>query len=131
MLMILIFPVISPASSQSFELTLEEKEFIAAHPEIRLGVDPKFIPYEFIDSDGVYKGITADYIKLISQQTGLKMTVAPDLTWPEAYEKAVTRELDALPCVAQTREREKYFIFSPLAASFLCPQQISAPLAKH
>jgi ABC-type amino acid transport substrate-binding protein len=111
-LMILISPVISLASSQSLELTPEEKAFIAEHPEIHLGVDPKFIPYEFIDSDGVYKGIAADYIKLISERTGLKITVAPDLTWPEAYEKAVTRDLDALPCVAQTREREKYFIFS-------------------
>ena len=111
-LMTFIFPILSLASSQSLDLTPEEKAFIAEHPEIRLGVDPKFIPYEFIDSDGVYKGIAAEYIKLISEQTGLKMTVAPDLTWSEAYEKAVTRELDALPCVAQTREREKYFIFS-------------------
>lgn len=107
-----LFPMISLASSPSLDLTPEEKTFIAEHPEIRLGVDPKFIPYEFIDTDGVYKGIAADYIKLISQRTGLTMTVAPDLTWPEAYEKAVIRELDALPCIAQTREREKHFLFT-------------------
>jgi ABC-type amino acid transport substrate-binding protein len=111
-LMVFLSPILSPASSQTFELTSEEKAFIAEHPEIRLGVDPKFIPYEFFDTDGVYKGIAADYIDLISKKTGLKMTVAPDLTWPEAYEKAVTRELDALSCVAWTSEREKYFIFS-------------------
>ncbi len=110
--MVFLSPILSPASSQTFELTSEEKAFIAEHPEIRLGVDPKFIPYEFFDTDGVYKGIAADYIDLISKKTGLKMTVAPDLTWPEAYEKAVTRELDALSCVAWTSEREKYFIFS-------------------
>ena len=94
------------------ELTDAEKQFIRAHPVITLGVDPKFIPYEFIDNDGIYKGIAADYIDLICERTGLKMVVARDLTWSEAYEKGVSKELDALPCVSKTPERERYFLFS-------------------
>ncbi len=90
----------------------EELDFMAAHPEIRLGVDPAFIPYEFFDTDGIYKGIAADYIALIAKATGLQMTVAKGLTWTQAYEKAVGRQLDVLPCVAKTAEREKYFLFS-------------------
>ena len=93
-------------------LTPEESAFIAAHPVIRLGVDPTYIPYEFIDSDGMYKGIAADYIDLISQRTGLKMAPAKGLTWSEAYEKAVEREVDVLPCVSRTADREQYFLFS-------------------
>lgn len=93
-------------------LTQSEKEFISAHPVIKLGVDPAFVPYEFIDSDSEYKGITADYIKLICGKIGLKMVVTKDLTWSEAYEKAVLKEIDVLPCVAKTVEREKYFLFS-------------------
>jgi signal transduction histidine kinase/CheY-like chemotaxis protein/HPt (histidine-containing phosphotransfer) domain-containing protein len=104
--------------AETIDLTQSEKEFIAEHPEIRLGVDPEFIPYEFIDSDGEYKGIAADYIDLICQKTGLKMTVAKDLIWSEAYEKAVERELDVLPCVSKTAEREKYFLFSDAYLTF-------------
>ena len=37
-----------------------------------LGVDPTFVPYEFIDSDGLYKGIAADYIALICEKDGLE-----------------------------------------------------------
>lgn len=59
------------------ELTDAEKQFIRAHPVITLGVDPKFIPYEFIDNDGIYKGIAADYIDLICERTGLKMVKRP------------------------------------------------------
>jgi len=99
--------------------TPEEEAFMAAHPEIRLGVDPKFIPYEFIDSDGTYKGIAADYLRLISQRTGLRFTVAPGLTWSEAYEKAVEGELDALPCVSRTPERERYFLYTEPYYSFI------------
>ena len=88
------------------------------HPTIRLSVDPEFIPYEFFDSDGKYKGIAADYQDLISEKTGLRFEVAPGLTWSEAYESAVERKLDALPCVSRTPQRERYFLFSDAYISF-------------
>ena len=99
-------------------MTAEEEAFIRAHPVIRLGVDPTFVPYEFIDTDGEYKGIAADYIALICEKTGLLMEVKKGLTWTEAYEKAVNGEIDVLPCVAQTAERERYFLFSDIYFSF-------------
>lgn len=100
------------AAPLSDRLTEEEREFIRAHPVIRLGVDPKFIPYEFIDSDGVYKGITADYLKLISERTGLRFEVAKGLPWEEAHDLAIRKQLDALPCVGKTAYRERFFVFS-------------------
>lgn len=93
-------------------LTQAERDFIAEHPSINLGVDPEFIPYEFIDSDGKYKGIAADYVELIAKKTGLQMVVTSGLTWSEAYEKAVEGELDVLSCVSKTAAREEYFLFS-------------------
>lgn len=99
--------------------TPEEQAFIAAHPSIRLGVDPKFVPFEFFDTDGTYKGIAADYIELISRKTGIRMAVTPDLTWTEAYEMAVEGDLDVLPCISKTPERERYFLFSDSYYSFI------------
>ena len=107
-----------PSDTDTVALTQDEKDFIAAHPVIYLGVDPEFIPYEFIDTDGEYKGIAADYIDLICKKTGLTMVVVKDLTWTQAYEKGVKRELDVLPCVSKTTEREKYFSFSDPYYSF-------------
>jgi signal transduction histidine kinase/DNA-binding response OmpR family regulator len=94
------------------QLTQSEQDFIINHPVIRLGVDPNFVPYEFIDTDGEYKGIAEDYINLICEKTGLKMEAAKGLTWSEAYEKAAKKELDVLPCVAKTKNREDYFLFT-------------------
>lgn len=107
-----LMPVRALASPADIGLTQAEKDFIRQNPSIRLGVDPTFIPYEFIDFNGEYKGIAADYIDLICQKTGLTMTAAKGLSWSEAYEKAVERELDVLPCVSKTEEREQYFLFS-------------------
>ena len=98
--------------TDQIELSSEEKQFIKDHPIIRIGVDPEFIPYEFIDTDGSYNGISADYQKLITERTGLIFEPVKGLTWTEAYELAVEGEIDVLPCVSKTPIREQYFIFS-------------------
>jgi hypothetical protein len=66
------------SSGSKIFLTQEELSFINAHPVIRLAVDPGFVPFEFIDTDGEYKGIAADYLHLISERTGLQFEVPKD-----------------------------------------------------
>ena len=111
LLMILMaFPIAGAA--ESIQLTQEELEFISAHPEIRLGVDPEFVPFEFIDGDGTYQGISADVVALIAKSTGLRFTASPGLTWVEVGEKAKNRELDVLPAVGETDERMQYMLFT-------------------
>ena len=36
----------------------------------------EFVPFEFIDERGEYKGIAADYLALISEKTGLQFEIA-------------------------------------------------------
>ncbi|MDD4688645.1 MAG: transporter substrate-binding domain-containing protein [Eubacteriales bacterium] len=100
------------ATDNSIGWTKDELDFMKAHPVIRLGVDPEFVPFEFIDEDGEYKGITADYFALISEKTGLQFEVVKGVTWPEAYDMALAGDVDALPAVGKTREREEHFILS-------------------
>jgi two-component system sensor histidine kinase/response regulator len=108
-----LFPMVAIyADTESIVLSEEERSFIEAHPVIHMGIDPKFVPFEFIDTDGQYKGISRDYVELINERTGLNMTVVEGLTWQEAYEKAVEREIDVLPSVSRTLNRETYFSFS-------------------
>lgn len=98
--------------------TEEELAFMEENPEIHLGVDPAFVPFEFIDVDKEYKGVASDYIKIIEEKTGLDFVVTPDLTWVEAYDLARNKELDVLPAVSKTVEREQYFLFSTLYYQF-------------
>jgi signal transduction histidine kinase/CheY-like chemotaxis protein/HPt (histidine-containing phosphotransfer) domain-containing protein len=112
MLILFLLPSACYAQASTPEFTEEEEQFINTHPVVHLCVDPNFVPYEFIDSDGVYKGIAADYIKLLSKKTGIEMVVDKNLSWTKAYEMAVEKKLDVLPCVAKTPQREAYFLFS-------------------
>jgi len=100
------------AAQVDLKLTEEEAAFIKKHPVIRLGIDPKFVPFEFFDKNGEYKGIAADYLVLLNEKTGIKFEPVQGYTWPEAYEKALSGDIDALPAISKTSDRERYFLFS-------------------
>lgn len=106
--------IISPdhAEDNSIIWTEEEINFMEKNSVIRLGVDPNFVPFEFIDKDDVYKGITADYLSLISKKTGLGFEVVKGITWPEAYTMALSSSVDVLPAISKTENRELHFLFS-------------------
>jgi two-component system sensor histidine kinase/response regulator len=85
------------------------------HPVIRLGVDPGFVPFEFIDENGEYKGIAADYLALISEKTGLQFEVVKGLTWPEAYDMALQEKLTpCLPSAKQAKEKNTFSFPNPI-----------------
>ncbi|NLY43405.1 MAG: transporter substrate-binding domain-containing protein [Clostridiaceae bacterium] len=100
------------AAENSIPWTKDELAFMEEHPVIRVGVDPGFVPFEFIDKDGEYKGIAADYLALISEKTGLQFEVVKGLTWPEVYDMALAGDIDVLTAVGKTSEREKSFLLS-------------------
>ena len=100
------------------ELTEPEKRWLSEHRQITLGVDPEFVPFEFIEADGSYRGMCADYVKIISDRTGITMKVAPGLGWNEAVEQAKVRQIDVLPCVGMTDERKEFLNYSEPHQSF-------------
>ncbi|MDY0064527.1 MAG: transporter substrate-binding domain-containing protein [Bacilli bacterium] len=99
------------ANDTAISFTAEEIAFIENHPVIKLAVDPNFVPFEFFD-EGEYKGIAADYLAIISEKTGIEFEYSFELTWPEAYDRALSKELDAMAAVGKTAEREEDFLFS-------------------
>jgi ABC-type amino acid transport substrate-binding protein len=112
LILVLIVSPSAYAIDQTIPWTEDEIAFTKQHPIIRLGVDPGFLPFEFLDIDGEYKGIAADYLSLISEKTGIQFEMVKGLNWPQAYERALIGDIDVLPAVSKTEEREQYFVFS-------------------
>ena len=112
--LLLLFAIWAAGSvyGQESDFTPEELDYIKEHPVVITAVDPMFQPYEFIDSDGNYKGMAADYLKLIEVKTGLTFQILAGLTWPEAYEMALNGQVDLLPCIGITNERQTLFLFT-------------------
>ncbi len=93
-------------------LSQADHDWISAHPVITVAPDPAFPPIEYFGKKGEYRGLAADYLNLIAQETGLKFKVIHTNTWNEALQKVENHEIDALPAAAQTEERSKYLLFS-------------------
>jgi diguanylate cyclase (GGDEF)-like protein/PAS domain S-box-containing protein len=92
--------------------TLAEKAWLQAHPVISVGIDRDFAPYEWVDGQGNYVGLTADFIALVEQRLGVKFKIIKDKSWAEILEMAQRNELDMISNVNKTPEREHYLIFT-------------------
>ncbi len=93
------------------ELTQQERDWIKAHPDIRLGVDPEYAPFEYIE-DNQYKGMASDYIKLLNQRLKLNMQVSDNLSWSEVIDSAKIQEIDVLPVISITPQRSQFLSFT-------------------
>lgn len=93
-------------------LTSNEKEWLKAHQEIRVAPDPDFAPFEWFSLDGTYKGIAADYLKLIEQRLGIKFVLVREKDWSQVMDMARSRQVDVLPAVARSPQREQYLLFT-------------------
>ncbi|MBF0302944.1 MAG: transporter substrate-binding domain-containing protein [Desulfamplus sp.] len=93
-------------------LSLKEKEFLKNHPVIRLGVDPSLPPFEWIDEQGRYQGISSDYVKLIERRLGVSMEVIQGLTWKDIEQRVAKKNIDIVPCMLESPSRKKYLNFT-------------------
>ncbi len=109
--LLLTLPRVQSYAATTISLTPLEQQYIQDHPILTLGVDPEFVPFEFIEN-GEYKGIASDYIKIIEERTGIDFQVVPNLTWSQAYFQALEGNIDVLPAISKTVAREEFFLFS-------------------
>jgi len=93
-------------------LTPSEKLWVTENPNIKVGGSPDWTPFNFADDNGKHKGLSNDYLSLISKYTGLTfdITIAP---WNENLNKIKLGEIDILPAVYYTSERNDFLNFSP------------------
>lgn len=94
------------------DLTNEEKNFLNRHPKLRLGVDPDYPPFDFLDENKKHVGIAADYIKLIAKMLNIEMEAVQGQSWKQVLEGAKARTIDVVPLLAMTKPREAYLGFT-------------------
>ncbi len=105
---LLFFTLFLASSLQATELlTQEEREWIKNNPSVKVGGGPDWAPFDFVSQDGVYSGVANDYLKLITQKTGLKFNVIVD-KWSNNLLKIKSGELDLLHAAYYTEKRTAF-----------------------
>jgi two-component system sensor histidine kinase EvgS len=94
------------------ELTQEERAWLNKHPVMRLGIDPSWPPVEYFDAEGRIAGITADNIRILSENMGTRFEAVKDLPWKEVLDQARQGKIDVISAIVKSEERAEYLLFT-------------------
>ncbi|MFC1467331.1 transporter substrate-binding domain-containing protein [Verrucomicrobiota bacterium] len=93
-------------------LTAAEKKWLEEHQEIRLGIDPEFSPFEFLEFGQKYSGVVSDFVRIISKNLNVEMNPVVGISWAEVIKRAKSGDIDVIPCIVKTEERSKFLTFT-------------------
>lgn len=93
-------------------LTQEEQQYLNKKNEFSLCVDPDWLPYEQLDSQGNYTGLVARYMQLL--QSKLVVLMKPKMTssWTETQKQYKSGQCDLISALNKTSQREQYMHFT-------------------
>lgn len=93
-------------------LTDKEKAWLQGHQDLKVGVTPDWPPFEFVDPAGRFSGISSEYVAWLNKTLGLNMLPRTDLTWAQILDAAHRKEIDIIPAIVRSPEREEYLRFT-------------------
>jgi len=89
-----------------------ETAYLEKKKIITMCVDPDFAPFESLDKNGQYVGITADFFKIFQQEIGIPIKPLKTRTWTEAIQAAKNRQCDIFSLAMETEDRKQYMNFT-------------------
>jgi PAS domain S-box-containing protein len=109
--LIVFLPFNTLSQTSSLQLTEDEKAWISAHPVINVGNERFWPPIDFA-IDGKPLGYGIDLMNIMAKELGLEINYISGLTWVELMEALKNGDIDILPAISKTAEREAYIKFS-------------------
>jgi|WetSurMetagenome_2_1015567.scaffolds.fasta_scaffold00035_12 signal transduction histidine kinase/ActR/RegA family two-component response regulator len=99
-------------NSGQVTLTPEERTWLAAHPEIRIGLrdTPPLVMKD--EKSGLIYGLSLDYIHLLESRLGVSFRLVYFDTWRELIERARNRDLDVMVTTVWTPERSAWLDYT-------------------
>ncbi len=121
LLLLGLAPVVLPAlaeeppSPDADLLTPAERAWLDEHDgRIRIAPDPDYAPIMYRGEDGIYRGLTREYMDLLEERLRFRFQIVQTDSWDELITAARNREVDVVPCIQPTPARAEYLLFSPV-----------------
>lgn len=95
----------------SLELTAEQKKYLQHKKELKMCVDPNWMPLEKIE-EGQHIGMAAEFLHLISQKIQTPIRLVETQKWSQSLDKVQKRECDILALAEKTPLRKQYLNFT-------------------
>lgn len=93
------------------QLTDAEREWLAQHPRIQIGIMDAWPPLNYLDQNKNPQGIGVEYLAAVNKRLGNAL-VPVSAPFKESYDRVLNRQLDALMDISQRLDREALFTFT-------------------
>lgn len=99
-------------TDHKLQLTDREQRWLAQHPVVRVVVNEAFAPLTFFDSDGNFRGVTADLLELIRLRTGLRFEVQRSRGDDQMIARIKDNQADLIAALLPSAQRQAQLNFS-------------------
>jgi len=99
-------------TDQKLQLTRREEQWLKKHPVVSVVVNEAFAPLTFFDTDGNFRGISADLLELIRLRTGLRFEIRRSRSDAEMIKQIENHQADLIAALLPTAQREITLTFS-------------------
>lgn len=106
------FPLLAPISAMPHLFTPDEQAWITEHPVINVSLSPELFPMEDQGSVDAYTGISLDFLRIVSQITGLRFRTVPLSSWSEPLEDARVGRVDMFAMAEQRAPGHENLLFT-------------------
>lgn len=89
-----------------------EAAWLKERGSIKFGITKSWLPVEFVDNYGDYRGINVDIFELISQRLNVDINYSAYNNFEELYQALLNGEVDAVGSVMATKERREQVLFT-------------------
>ena len=83
---------ISPPGRSTF--SADDRAWLSTLPPLRLGFEVDRYPYTFVDSQGRFDGLAADYMEMLQKELGLRVQPVPAKDWEQLQRMVRAGEVD-------------------------------------
>jgi len=113
LLLVCLILIIMSFTTFAFEGTNQELEYIEDHIDytFKLGLDP-YSGMDYFMFQGKEQGYIIDVVKIIEEETGLKIDIIGDQSWGEVYNGLIEKKVDILFGANATKERKEFMTFT-------------------
>ncbi|XXJ19313.1 ATP-binding protein [Desulfovibrio caledoniensis] len=114
-------------------LSPEEQQWIKDHPDpVTVGVGLHYPPYETFSLNGKYQGLSADFIRLISEKTGLQFEPVRFRNRQETEKALLAGKVEAMAALEMTPELRETLDFTQpyisVPAAIICRKEFTEDL---
>lgn len=99
------------APQAKIKLTDAERDWLARHPRIQVGIMDAWPPLNYLDQSKTPQGIGAEYLAALNKRLGGALVPVP-APFKENYDRVLNGHLDAIMDITQRPDREALFNFT-------------------